>query len=895
LLRSDVPTDSSLRESIVSHLLIQCEKGKLLHRYSNNYTKLSHPKLAAQLHPYICDSSKEVDARDLAIDIAEVCEVSELQENLACLALDSSQSIQLRVSAAKALGKIGDKDTRLKLKPLAIEPLPEDEYDELQGYLLRTLWPEILTVEELFSILSLPKKRNFIGSYHVFTDLELVKNLKPVDLVVALNWLGNQGVRDFEHPFENLGNTILLKAWENFDLPGVAESFTKVALVQWRRSQEIITKDNQLQQQFKFSLFQDSKKRLTLIKQAVLLILKIEGNLLSLISSLTRSIVISEDIAWILGCIKETDSKQEQRIWATLIRIIFRNPELMPEEAKVILEVSQISLILYDELSYWTKTIDLESAEAVRIFTAYLREQVWQSCDQLHKPLVEPPPEERVLQCLERLEAGDLSAWWQLNMEMTLKPDSTHYDNELELDLTKLPGWQEAEEATQKRIIEGAKKYIQQFVDMDYGWIGQNTINRPIWAGYRSLWLLLQENPDFIDNLSSEIWKKWVPVIIGIPDFCDNQNIETRHELVRYAYLNAPEEVLSTLVIMIDKENRESEYLHILSCFNKCWDKRLKLTLLEKAKDPNLKPKCVGQLLEELLKHEFIEARDFAKSLISLPLSLVENEREKALIASRVLVENSDSSSWTFIWTFVQQDSSFGREVLELVALRYSYGIQLNLTEAQLTDLYIWLVRQYPYDEDPDRSNAVMAYLVTARDGIAGLKASVLSQLKERGTLDSCNEIQRIIKEFPKVTWLNRILNDAQVNMRRRTWLPPQPEEILQLVASREPSNTELSQQIDTIDRSIQDMARKPKIDKSINLYNSPVSGSVNTGDNSFNKNPTHPPNAQKGFDWKFWLSIITTITATAIAVAFSGVFNSELREFLNRPVSPQVEQSPRQ
>ena len=33
-------------------------------------------------------------------------------------------------------------------------------------------------------------------------------------------------------------------------------------------------------------------------------------------------------------------------------------------------------------------------------------------------PLLDPPPKERVLQLLEKLEAGDLNAWWQLNMEM---------------------------------------------------------------------------------------------------------------------------------------------------------------------------------------------------------------------------------------------------------------------------------------------------------------------------------------------------------------------------------------------------------------------------------------------------------------------------------------------
>jgi hypothetical protein len=349
------------------------------------------------------------------------------------------------------------------------------------------------------------------------------------------------------------------------------------------------------------------------------------------------------------------------------------------------------------------------------------------------------------------------------------------------LDLTKLTGWQEADEATRKRIIEGAKKYIQQQSDIDYGWIGTNTYNRPAIGGCRALHLLLKESSDFLNTLSPEIWRKWSPVIIAAP--CDNQHEDYYLEIVKRAYLNATQESINTLITLVEKENQEHDYLFVINRFDKCWDERLKLALLEKAKDLSLKPKCVGQLLEELLKQGLTEARDFAKSLISFPLPLVENEREKALIASRVLVENSDPSSWSFLWSLIQQDSSFGREVLELAADRYLHGIQLHLTETQLADLYLWLVHQYPYDEDPDYSDEVLAHSVTVRERMAHIKHSVLSQLKERGTLQACAEIQRIRQVFPDMTWLSKTLLDALSNMRRRTWQPPQPEQILQIAS----------------------------------------------------------------------------------------------------------------
>jgi hypothetical protein len=475
-------------------------------------------------------------------------------------------------------------------------------------------------------------------------------------------------------------------------------------------------------------------------------------------------------------------------------------------------------------------------------------------------------------------------------MEMTLKPESQYYDNEFELDLTQLPGWQEADEATQRRIIEGAKKYVQQQDDVDYAWIGTNTFNRSALAGCRAFLLLLQESPDFLKNLPSEIWQRWAPVIVAAPS--SNQHEDSYLELVKYAYLNASEEFIKTLITLINKENQERDDLSVINHLDKCWDEQLKLTLLEKAKDPSLKPKCIGQLLEELLKQELTEAGDFAKSLITSPLPSTENEREKALIAARVLVENSEPSSWSFIWALIQQDSSFGREVFELVAYRYSHGIQLNLTEAQLADLYVWLLHEYPYDEDPDHSNEVMAYSVTARDGIARLRDSVLSQLEERGTLEACAEVERLIQELPDITWLGKTLIDAQANMRRKTWQFLTPEEFLQFVISQEPSNLDLSNQIDVIDQRTKKMEDEPKIDKSVHITGSEISGVVNTGDGSI-ENKIDPPNSKKKFDWKFWLSIAVTIAVALISVTASGVFNDEIKKFLfNRNTLPKVEQN---
>ncbi|WP_157816441.1 hypothetical protein [Nostoc flagelliforme] len=59
----------------------------------------------------------------------------------------------------------------------------------------------------------------------------------------------------------------MLKAWEHLDLPDIVESFTKVALIQWREHQKIITFDNEIQAQFELSLVNNVDKRRKLVEQ----------------------------------------------------------------------------------------------------------------------------------------------------------------------------------------------------------------------------------------------------------------------------------------------------------------------------------------------------------------------------------------------------------------------------------------------------------------------------------------------------------------------------------------------------------------------------------------------------------------------------------------------------
>lgn len=784
LLRSDIPTNGNIQENIVASLLNQYDKGKLTSRNLRSvlqYKKLKHPRLAEQLRPYIQDSSKSLEARYEAIDIAKYCDVHELGEDLATLALDSSQSIELRVNAVNTLCSVGNSETKLKLKPLAIGNLEEDEDDQLKGYSLEAVWPEDLTAEELFNVITIPKRRNLFGGYQSFINNKLVSKLQPSDLLVALQWLEKQGLRVSGNSFEQIGNEILIKAWENLDIPGIARVFSKIALIQWQEYQNLITQRNYSQYDFQSQLLQDDHKRRILIENLVSEIVEQNKNsdIIDSLSDFTENVIFSQDLFWMLDKLQNTKFKEVQKIWVQLIEWSFKGQDAKQIDA--IITATQTNQILHEHFTSYFQAVELNSSEADNMKARYQIMGNSQKEKSENLPLKQKP-KERVILCLEELENTNLLTWWfRLNLEMTLLPQSRHYGNELEYDLTKLPGWKEADQKTQERIINGAKQYILEQKEVVYEWIGTNSYNKLALAGCRALFLLLKESPKFLDTITDEIWKKWTPVIVAYPIFGTPDNY---YNLVEIAYKKAPSQTLETLLLLIDKENEEHSDIFIINRFTKCWDENLKSTILTKIKDDqSLKPNSIERLLREFLKDGYQPAKEFARSLISDPLPREPEKYQKIVLSTQVLVENTDYDDWLLIWSMIEKNTEFGRNVFEAVANRHSFGINLNITEAQLADLYIWMIQQYPPNEDPVYEGV---HFVGTREQVSDFRNSILTQLKERGTSESCAEILRIAKQLPELTWINRVLVEAKIIRRRKEWNPPKPSEIFELLSNTE-------------------------------------------------------------------------------------------------------------
>jgi predicted NACHT family NTPase len=809
LLRSDVATaDTSDREVLVTTLLKAFEDEKMHDRrwdMHRQYRKLMHPKLYQQLEPYIRDRGKGIIVRRAAIDIAEACELRTLQNVLADMALDVDEPMPIRVHAAYSVAQIGDETTKLKLKPLAFRTVSDDPDDELKGCALRALWPNGIGAKELFSILT-PPRSNLHGAYRTFISRDLRKNLEPSHLPVALSWVAAKGPRhEMDFSVRLLIDAIMLAGWKHLESPQVLEAYAQASLSRLKQYEELVEK--QANKSLDDQLRADNPKRHKLLGAMVHHQSITEQDVTEGAYPIWR-LATSQDVLWMIGMLRTSGNETEKRIWCRLVSLSLDQRDAGQVDA--VLVGCDEEPTLAAEFQWLVTPIVLGSPAAEKMKADFLEWQKRESRNR-ERPLLKPPPTERVAKLLERYEVGDLAAWWQLNRELTLEPASTHYGEELESDLTVLPGWKETGAETKWRLVEAAKSYLLKQDPETNRWLGNNTFYRPAFAGYRALRLVLHEDTDFILNLPVEVWQKWAPVILSYPTPSGTDEEQPHLALVSLAYRFAPNEIIQTLVRLIDKENEGGGHVFITRKIRTCWDDQIAEALFNKVKDKQLSPQNTKVLLEQLLDHDNQDAAIFAKSLLTVPVPAVDPDRSRAMLAACALLTHTKDASWSVVWPAMMTDIEFANEIVAEVAHSDGWGnragIGDRLGEDELSHLYIWLAQIYPHSEDPQRDHAGF---VSKRESIPYWRDAILETLKTRGTVRACEAIRRIQKSLPALSWLRWTLLDAEAIARRGTWKPLDPADFLKLTRHSETRLVQNGNQLlDVVIESLMHLERK--------------------------------------------------------------------------------------
>jgi hypothetical protein len=758
---------SEERARLVEGLLALAARDGIVDFPRNVLAKLQHEGLAEQLRRVICATNRPVEERGLAIDIAELHELRELADELAGLALANEETYTLRTHAAFAVAQLGDDGAANSLRPL-LEQTSDDPSDDLRGATLMALWPTGLNAQELIAALSPPKRRNYIGTYTMFLSRQEFADISADELAVLIDWAGDQPGEARRGAFDDFIDRLIAAGLLRVDEPQIghalAGSVAKLlardhALVAGGRKKEVAQ-----------ALEQPSARR-QLIELLVPRL--VSGGLKT--SDLTfsePSLLSDEDIPWLVDKLEEAPESL-QPYWATLVEEAF-----LPSASRhveIVLEAAERNAALRARLARVVEPIRLDSQLAAQLREGFQRSRQFEAERTRVKP-VRPVP--AVESRLDEFVGGDLDAWWLLSMELALEGKAE--PNELESDTTATQSWQTASDELRERLLASALAYLQQADPAAEDWFGTDKFHRPAAAGYRSLRLLLEVAPERLEQLTGDDWARWVPIVVAYPAYGGSEGTAQRR-IVAAAYERAGHAARSWLVRMIEVEDNKGHEPFVLRRFDDVWDDSLEANLGELVVDHTLSPSGTAAVLVFMLEHGSARGETIARSLVPTPPPTEPEVRELALSVAVALFAGSHNG-FEVVWPAIEADVDFGRSLVGRLAHRHEYqrAALALLEESELADLYTWVTRQFPYSEDPDR---LESGFIGERESIADWRDSLLRQLEARGTPGANDALRRIAETFPELSWLRRVLAQAERRVRAETWVRPSPGQLVALAA----------------------------------------------------------------------------------------------------------------
>jgi len=855
LFQSDlIVEDTEAREKLTAMFLELYHREILIEIPFNShirYRRLIHPNLSGQLTDFAHDSSRNNTSRYVAISIIHACELIDAANELIDLALNSNLEYRLRNHATYVVARIGSSSARLALKPLIWGGV-QDIDDELKGAGLIATWPEHLTTTELFEVLTPRKRENLAGTYSAFLRPEIIDDISVTDLPLALQW-ATRFVRQYTDAHHHIDLTmqeiidkIVYKSWMNFDTPLVCETLSQLILAKIAQYHPLFGTDRRKledhHQSIVDDLLRDESKRRRLLIEIINLVMNPDFSYHVLNYSIP--LLLDTDLSWLLSLLETADSPVPRDTLLKLIEVVFRrwNTDHMTEMVLAI----EHSEPLRETFGKWF-FVELDSEYAIELQQAYKREQEHQAKYQdienrRQEQRINPPPLIRLEEVLDQCEQGEIKEWWQTNRWLA----TNEYGNFTDWygDVRQMPNWEQIDQVTKERILSSGIEFVINTSPETEKWLGQYSFWRPAISAYRMLFLLF----DVGAEIPTEVLQKWAPAIVTFPHYFAQSERGRHNEFLKTVYENDNHGFRAWLERFLEHWHKPNLDIGIaenyLSRFDAFFDDDIARILLDYLDNPQIKPKHYTAILNCLLHKHLPEAcsraaSDFRKlydrhhillqqipllcslraddtvsklhlaRLVQAKFKETANSRiDSARLAANLIASPAHGDWWYSIWDIIRSDVDFGREIIEATSGIYDdrrvAKIGSQLSEEETANLYLWIVNQYPHEEDPELDG-----WVSPRHTVTDWRNSLLNQLAECGTPEALTQIERIAQTYPDLYQLKRLRKYLTEHLYKNSWHPPQISDLLTLVSSEEKRFVQTDSQL--LDLVIESLERLQK------------------------------------------------------------------------------------
>ncbi len=712
------------------------------------YSSLNHGGLSQQLRPFIENHLEKHEVRRLALEIARDCRLPELADSLANVALDDTERTDLRRIAARAAVDGGGTSVLLKLMPLALAHQDSDEGNELKGIVLRALWPNHITVAQLFQALTARDERLYFGSYWRFIT-ELGKSLHldaPDDVKTALLWASQ---------IESTTRTVtadmreLLQLVASSALPYLPECSMELARL--LGSSSLAWGAPGLVPHLRTNV--DDRKLLMVAWMEYSKSTNYD------VDTGVRSsrFLLPEDVPWLIEKL-ETQSTEDQEYLSRVIQ-----QKLFEKDSEPWIPVAMRAAETYPPLGKYLTPYFGSDPDAPDM-------KQWRLIQGLDISNDEGDDEDRAGQPVDEASITGTG------LGSLFDPWNT--------DLSKLG--QALADKIGDDILSSLKSLIVTSGQDDPSQIAHDLEPSVLALAF---YVVRQRDPEFFRSLPVETALRLSDRVVEMIAYHNVLPPDYERCLTETLFESCTPQFVAVLRDKMHEQDRAFGSSPVLNRIEAVCPKAVADGLAEDFySDPPLQRGTLANLLGIQFRHETNKITDRVIGLLEGVRSTDEAARVRASVAIEVLLLHSQDVLWTEIWSAIREDPGLGREAMLHVADNYLIARSANflamLKEQDLSDLYRWLMDNFPIDRYPPARTGFR--MVGPEEEIASLRDEyVPAALVSRDSSEAVRELDDLLRSFPDAPKL-RGMRELAIRQARQRWEPIEPKQFLRWIGERD-------------------------------------------------------------------------------------------------------------
>lgn len=816
LLTDSASLSDTDRARLTEAYLQLIQSGTLSHERAraleSAYVRLQHPGLADQLRRVIATSGSTAAVR-AAIEIAEQTRCADLIPVLVATCLDGSKPLEVRIQAGYALRTMSRQSGQslkavASLRALVVDKSRRSDSQDLLGLALHLLWPDHIDAATLFDALEPEKQPNLYGAYAAFlTGEELVEHLAEADLPLALKWLDtNSGVGGARNHFRTTRHSILYRAWEAIEQPGVLDAAVPVFLKRTRAHKRLfdkppwITDVEEQNGEFAAKCLREHPKRRQLLVTA--LIAKIvqstsetsERHVLALGLKYGPSpLVLREDIPWLLDRCKDCE-RDEQDTWVELAnRVVLHEPpdSWSEDELSVMIAArkeAKTSLEPLCDLLSFIDAVELVSERADR------QRKRFHEMKAYGRPTRKRRPKHTLRQVYESWLAaakdGVIGAWWHIHQMLVFGQswDSPEQGGSASGGILGSALWGEADVRLREQTIDTVHTFLNGLCPIVAPSIDSGTCWNAHWQSLEALRLQASEDINWLDAQSTEWWNAWAPVIVCVNDQSEfAEDVDRR--LAGMAYARVPGTCREWLLRLLQTPTQADSEEMTLARFVAAADEDLiELVATLVTSDAVSGVRRTKGLLSFLAERDEERCAEVCAKLIGAsadqdPQSLA---YLKSIAAGQITLCRLGMRGWEIARPALGSRPAWGRDVIVALEHRFSderVEFVRGLSDEALGWLLVWLYRDMPLGPLPERAE-IEAYSPTVDEDLAEFREVVMRLVVDKPSAAGKQALEMLLADKPDSQWFKECL----LRLIERSCVTPTrtPQELAKLLEDPE-------------------------------------------------------------------------------------------------------------